>query len=63
MSSYRVLHLEVLDQVEVNKHADGGQRGFGVGQLEVTEAEVEETQRLGRRHHGYLQKHANVRQC
>lgn len=44
MNSYRVLHLEVLDQVEVDEHADGSQRGFGVRQLKVAEGEVEETQ-------------------
>lgn len=62
MSSYRVLHLEVLDQVEVDEHADGSQRGFGVRQLKVAEGEVEETQRLGRWHRGYLQTHTRVRQ-
>lgn len=29
-SSYRVLHLEVLDQVEVNEHAYGSMCGFSV---------------------------------
>lgn len=42
--SYRVLHLEVLDQVEIDEHADGSQCGFSVRQLEVAEAEVQETQ-------------------
>lgn len=42
--SYHVLHLEVLDQVEVDEHADGGQRGFRVGQLKVAEAEVQKPQ-------------------
>lgn len=52
--SYRVLHLEVLDQVEVNKHANGSQRGFHVGQLKVTKAEVQKMQGLSGRHCGDL---------
>lgn len=47
VSSHRVLHLEVLDQVEVDKHANGSQRGFSVRQVKVTEAEVQKTQGLG----------------
>lgn len=42
--SYHVLHLEVLDQVEVNEHADGSQCGFCVGQLKVAKAEVQKSQ-------------------
>lgn len=42
--SYHVLHLEVLDQVEVNEHADGGQCGFRVGQVKVAKAEVQKPQ-------------------
>lgn len=42
--SYRVLHLEVLDQVEVDEHPDGSQCGFHVGQLKVTKAEVQKMQ-------------------
>lgn len=52
--SYHVLHLEVLDQVEVDEHADGGQRGFRVGQLEVAEAEVQKPKGLSGRHRGHL---------
>lgn len=52
--SHHVLHLEVLDQVEVDEHADGGQRGFRVGQLEVAKAEVQKPQGLSGRHRGDL---------
>lgn len=53
-----MLHLEVLNQVEVGEHPDGAQRGFQVRQLEVAEAEVGDTQGLGRGHHGRLEEGA-----
>lgn len=49
-----VFHLEVLHKVEVGEHPDCAQRRFQVRQLEVAEAEVGDSQGLGRRHHGGL---------
>lgn len=49
-----MLHLEALHEAEVREHADGAQGRLQVRQLEVTEAEVCDLERVRRGNHGSL---------